>query len=68
MTEEAVQDLRWHWGGAYEITFTGSAYIATRRNNGRELTADTAEDLHDLIVTDYAAMIAPCEAYTEQGS
>ena len=55
MSREALQGLQWHWGSAYEITFTGRAYIAKRRDNTRELTADTIDDLHDLIVGDYQA-------------
>jgi hypothetical protein len=67
MSEIALDGLRWHWGGAYEITFTGSAYVAKPRDNGAELTADCAEDLHDLIVTDYSAMAVPREASPRHG-
>lgn len=52
----SLDSLQWHWGGAYKIIFTGYACVAQRRDrdDAGELIADTAEDLHDLIVADYA--------------
>jgi hypothetical protein len=55
VSQEAPESPQWHWGGAYEITFIGRAYLAKRRDNGQELSADCVDDLHDLIVADYSA-------------
>lgn len=59
MSQEALESLQWHWGGAYEITFIGRAYLAKRRDNGQELSADCVDDLHDLIAADYDAAPIP---------
>jgi len=52
--ETALRDLRWHWGEVYAIAITAGHWSATRRDNGRTLTAASADGLHDLIVADYA--------------
>ena len=45
--------LVFHWGGAYDINRDGNHWSATRRDGKGELTAGTAETLHDLIAVDY---------------
>lgn len=67
MSEQSLENLRWHWGDAYEISFTGSACIARRRDNNHELTADTAEDLHDLVVADYATQPVASHCFAPGG-
>ncbi len=67
LSDAALQSLQWHWGGAYKITFTGRGYRAARRDNGRELTADTTVDLHDLIVADYSGEPVPDQAQVSVG-
>lgn len=51
----ALDDLRWHWGSAYDITFDGKSWTAKRYGTGRMLANDTPYGLRDMIVTDYSA-------------
>jgi hypothetical protein len=44
-----------HYGEAYEIKMRRGRYEARRRDDGAALTADSAEDLLDLIRADYVA-------------
>jgi hypothetical protein len=44
-----------HYGEAYEVNMRRGRYEARRRDDGAMLTADSAEDLLDLIRADYAA-------------
>ena len=44
--------LVFHWGGAYSINRDGNHWSAARRDGKAELTAGTAETLHDLITAD----------------
>ena len=54
--EAPLDALRWHWGGAYLISFfEPDAWVAQRRDNRETLRADNPEDLRDLIVADYNA-------------
>jgi hypothetical protein len=46
-------DLRWHWGGAYEISGIIGAWRAERRDDGRVLTADDPEKLRQAMIADY---------------
>jgi hypothetical protein len=43
-----------HYGEAYEVNIRRGRYEARRRDDGTVLTADSAEDLLDLIRADYA--------------
>ena len=43
-----------HYGEAYEVNMRRGRYEARRRDDGTMLTADSAEDLLDLIRADYA--------------
>ena len=47
-----LADLRWHWGDAYEITWTGE-FRAVRRDNGLALETAWADELRTLIRSDY---------------
>jgi hypothetical protein len=51
----ALDDLRWHWGSAYDIDVDGKCWTAQRRTTGRILSSETPYGLRDLIVTDYSA-------------
>ena len=54
--EAPLDALRWHWGGAYLISFfEPDVWVAQRRDNREVLRADNPEDLRDLIVADYNA-------------
>ena len=44
-----------HYGEAYEVKMRRGRYEAHRRDDGTVLTADSADDLLDLIRADYAA-------------
>ena len=53
-----LADLRWHWGDAYEITWAGK-FRAVRRDNGRALQAESADELRTLIRSDYTRHPVP---------
>jgi hypothetical protein len=56
---EESQDLRYHWGTAYAITWHGSTFIAARNDTGEILSAGTADELRDKIRADYIARPVP---------
>jgi len=53
-----LAELRWHWGEAYAIAWTG-AFRAVRRDSGSVLTAGSAEGLRMLIRADYGHRPVP---------
>jgi hypothetical protein len=53
-----LADLGWHWGEPYEITWAGE-FRAIRRDNGRALQAESAEELRTLIRSDYTRRPVP---------
>ena len=55
MTMSPLEDLQWHWGGAYLITGAGGHWIAQRRDNGRTLNARTPDGLREQMIDDYGA-------------
>ena len=55
----ALDDLRWHWGTAYDIGFDGKCWTAQRGTTGRLLSSETPYGLRDLIVSDYSARPRP---------
>lgn len=51
-----LDDLRWHWGDAYLISFfEPDVWVAQRRDNGETLRADNPVDLRERITADYTA-------------
>ena len=44
-----LDELRWHWGKAYEIGCVGKTWTARSLHNGAKLTADSAVGLHEVI-------------------
>ena len=54
-TRDALADLQWHWGQAYEITTSEQQWVAERRDNRRILIASGPDGLRELIITDYTA-------------
>jgi len=51
-----LDELRWHWGDAYLISFfEPDNWMAQRRDNRETLSADNPVDLREKIVTDYTA-------------
>jgi hypothetical protein len=54
--EGPLDELKWHWGSAYLISFSGpDNWIAQRKDNRATLRADNPVELLDLIRADYAA-------------
>ncbi len=54
--EEQLDDLRWHWGEAYKISyFEPDVWLAQRRDNNETLRSDSPVGLLDLIREDYRA-------------
>ena len=51
----ALNDLDWHWGGAYDLAATRAGWVAKRLDNNRALVASSPEELRALILTDYGA-------------
>ena len=51
-----LDDLRWHWGKAYLISFyEPDAWVAQRRDNGQTLHAGNPVDLRERITADCTA-------------
>ncbi len=58
--KSVLEDLRHHWGSAYMIDCAGQGrWMARRRDNGDGLTAESADELGDLIQADYLARPVP---------
>lgn len=53
-TRSVLDDLRWHWGDAYEITEANGVWRAVRLDNQVSLIASDGVNLRDLIVDDYS--------------
>ena len=54
--KKPLDELRWHWGGAYLISFfEPDNWIAQRRDDHATLRADNPVDLREKIVADYTA-------------
>ena len=57
---DALEELRFHWGGAYDIDVAGQIYTARRRDGkGVPLIDPLSEGLRMRILADYAAMPVP---------
>ncbi len=57
---DALEELRFHWGSAYEIEADGDRYTARRRDGrGAPLTDPLPAGLQQRIQADYAAMPVP---------
>jgi hypothetical protein len=54
-----LEDLRWHWGGAYDISEESGTWRAVRTDNQVALVAASAGELHALIAADYARRPVP---------
>jgi len=57
MTDRPLDELRWHWGDAYLISyFPGPGrWVAQRRDSHATMSAEGPEELRDLILADYTA-------------
>jgi hypothetical protein len=56
--DDALRDLQYHWGSAYEIGYgieltDGEIWHAIRRDTGAALTADAPQHLRRMILRDY---------------
>ena len=56
-----LQYLRFNWGEAYDVNLDGSDFVAARRDNQRELRAQSAEGLRELVLIDYSENKVPRE-------
>lgn len=56
---EDLEDLRFHWRGAYVINGGKGCWAATRTDNGASLVCTTANDLRERIRADYQANPVP---------
>jgi hypothetical protein len=57
---DALEELEFHWGSAYDIGFAGGMWTARRRDGrGGKLAAPLPEGLWLRIRADYAAMPVP---------
>lgn len=56
---DALEDLRWHWGEAYQISAHGRQWEARRRDTSALLTASAPDSLRDQIITDYLSQPVP---------
>lgn len=57
--DEALEELRWHWGDAYSISLLDGRWLAQRHDTRETLTADTPEALNQAIFADYTAKPVP---------
>ena len=56
---EELNELRFHWGAAYEIGYGLGQYRAVRRDDRSVVRADSAEQLLAAIREDYAVRPVP---------
>jgi len=56
---QELQDLLYHWGSAYVITWHQGQWIAARMDTHEVLTADSADELREAIRADYSARPVP---------
>ena len=57
---DELEELRFHWGSAYDIGAAGGVFTATRRDGrGGRLADPSPEGLFRQIRADYAAMPVP---------
>jgi hypothetical protein len=54
-----LDELRFHWGSAYDIDVTGGTWTARRRDGRGTLADPLPEGLRLRILADYAAMPVP---------
>lgn len=54
-----LENLRWHWGEAFDITRTLGMFRAVRRDDGAAVCAPTADRLLAEISADYQARPVP---------
>jgi hypothetical protein len=59
MTGQALRELDFHWGEAYDLAVTRAGWVAKRLDNGRPLVAGSPGELRDLIIRDYTAQPVP---------
>ena len=58
-SEHELASLRFHWGGAYSITYYRGTWMAVRADTREALIASSAEDLRGKIRKDYRARPVP---------
>jgi hypothetical protein len=58
--ERDLDEVRYHWGGAYVIARTGpGVWLAQRRDDRAVLRAESVAELAEAIRADYAARPVP---------
>jgi hypothetical protein len=64
-----LNELRWHYGSAYLISFfEPNNWVAQRRDNRETLTAENPMGLLDLIRADYATNPVPRQVMGDDAS
>jgi hypothetical protein len=65
--ERDLDDLRFHWGGAYNVQHLGDTWLAQRKDKSRAvLSARTPAELLEKIRADYAARPVPRHGQRER--
>jgi hypothetical protein len=57
--ERELSSLRYHWSGAYSITYYRGQWLAVRKDTREALTAASADELRDKIRADYSIRPVP---------
>ena len=66
-SSDDLDDLRWHWGGAYVISNPSpGTWLAQRRDDRTTVRADNPVQLRFKITADYAARPVPRGVYLEE--
>jgi hypothetical protein len=63
--EAEIAQLRYHWGGAYEISSPNGMFRAMRRDDGSAVSAPTADSHRTEIRADYHARAVPRSFHVE---
>jgi hypothetical protein len=58
--DESLDEIRWHWGEAYNVEHLGGLWLAQRLDKSRAtVSARTPDELMELIRLDYEAAPVP---------
>lgn len=65
---QELNNLRYHWGEAYEISWGSGVWRAVRMDNRVSLVATAPEELRELMISDYASHPVPRDIAPGAGS
>lgn len=57
--DDDLDELRYHWGTAYSFSVANGKFLAQRRDTNEVLTSDSAEEMFNLLRTDYTQRPVP---------